>query len=608
MKKVDTGGQGGRGPMFSLQFEPFTTAISTAFWAALSSKKLDEFGLQQKDIPILGSFLLGHRVGGEPVAPKLFLDETSFDVDRMFEKLNLKGMLRLFNTIDEYKQFDKMAWLSSVDLTEYGFFMIAFADLKKYRYHYHVCYPSAFSLSLPVQVKTIEDAGLYINLSAGETFRVHGETLVVRDASCRANVVNWNVRRLLLLNPEAKFLYCVRQNPQDSVTFEVIGRPSMSSMDLHRSGWERNAEGKIAGRLVDLSSSMDPLRLAEEAASLNLKLIKWRLLPTLDLAKMERTTCLLIGAGTLGCNVTRCLLAWGVRRISLVDNGRVSYSNPVRQSLFTHEDCLDGGRAKAETAAMRAKEICPYADITGESIAIPMPGHVIDNEEEFASACHRLEDLVKSHDVIFLLTDSRESRWMPALLGAALDKLVITVALGFDSFVAMRHGAKTSSIGCYFCHDVNSPSDTLSGRTLDQQCTVTRPGLSYMASATAVELMASILQHPLGKEAQPSAAISPAQQIPTGSSLLGLVPHQIRGFAPHFQNLLLSGERFSCCPACSTAVVNAYKEQPEEFLRRAIAEPDYLDQVSGLATLRKDEAIKVEAFLEDLQSEDEDDF
>jgi hypothetical protein len=48
--------------------------------------------------------------------------------------------------------------------------------------------------------------------------------------------------------------------------------------------------------------------LAEQAVDLNLKLMRWRIMPELDLDKVSSTRCLLLGAGTLGCYVARALM------------------------------------------------------------------------------------------------------------------------------------------------------------------------------------------------------------------------------------------------------------------------------------------------------------
>lgn len=84
-------------------------------------------------------------------------------------------------------------------------------------------------------------------------------------------------------------------------------------------GWERSAAGALGPRVAALGAALDPVQLAGAAVDLNLQLMRWRLLPSLDLPRLTATRCLLLGAGTLGCAVARTLLAWGVRNITLVD-------------------------------------------------------------------------------------------------------------------------------------------------------------------------------------------------------------------------------------------------------------------------------------------------
>ena len=55
-------------------------------------------------------------------------------------------------------------------------------------------------------------------------------------------------------------------------------------------------------------SNVVDFRLADQAVDLNLKLMRWRILPELDLEKVSQMKCLLLGAGTLGCYVARVLM------------------------------------------------------------------------------------------------------------------------------------------------------------------------------------------------------------------------------------------------------------------------------------------------------------
>jgi ubiquitin-like modifier-activating enzyme ATG7 len=361
-------------------------------------------------------------------------------------------------------------------------------------------------------------------------------------------------------------------------------------------GWERDNLNKLTSRTVDLAEYMDPTRLADQAVDLNLKLIKWRIAPGIDLDVVKNTKCLLLGAGTLGSYVSRNLMGWGVRKITFVDNATVSFSNPVRQPLFDFKDCLNGGVQKAHRAADMLQEIYPGVDAQGHVMNVPMAGHPILDEKKVKAEFDALKKLIDEHDAIFLLLDSRESRWLPTLMGKAAGKIVMNAALGFDTFVVMRHGLKArgeseKEMGCYFCNDVVAPADSLKDATLDQQCTVTRPGIAPIASALLVELLVSILQHPLRARAPATTESQSTGLNPSDDTAfihpLGGVPHQIRGFLTSFRNMCIEGRPYDCCSACSDGIVQRYNEEGWDFVKRAINENGWVEEISGLKEVQR---------------------
>lgn len=76
-----------------------------------------------------------------------------------------------------------------------------------------------------------------------------------------------------------------------------------------------------------------------------------------------------------------------------------------------------------------------------------MPGHIVKGAEaveECKATISKLEQLIAEHDVVFLLLDSREARWLPTVIATAQSKvrsvsLYIGDSRGLTHFRAACH-------------------------------------------------------------------------------------------------------------------------------------------------------------------------
>ncbi|CAH2267274.1 jg14741 [Pararge aegeria aegeria] len=590
-----------------IQYVPFTSFVNPSFWHSFTDIKFNVDKLSENTKQIYGRFSYANDIG-----PVFEVDGTAFNKQPEAELmyLSIRGTLMNKNTIDDFKSIDKASLLNSIGeiiwhnsiITRLwmcnpscllNFFILSFADLKKYHYYYWFAFPTPSQPTVFLkeksksiltefnesEIRTISQNYQLLHHSQRCFFVIRKENETVKvetlsnifnrtDNTCNLDISSvyfaftdpsnngnpgWPLRIFLaaLLEYSAIFhgsvikVIGIRSSKevgcQSSQIFNVMLPENVQCLQkLGWVGWERNDRGNFGPKLSDMSASMSPKKLAAESADLNIKLMQWRLVPDLNIEIMKNTKCLLIGAGTLGCQVARNLLAWGFRHIHFVDKGKVSYSNPTRQVLYTYHDCRDGGKNKVDAAA---------------------------------------ESLLSIHP----------------------DVIVINSALGFDSYLVMRHGIWSPNpesttihstyvpgdqVGCYFCNDVTAPGNSQKDRTLDQQCTVTRPGVAAIAGALAVELLASLLQHKLGVRAPAPYNISDEMIDPEFEGVLGPVPHSIRGFLHSYQTVVPTYRKFKQCIACSEVVIDNYRKEGINFLLNVFNSGTYLEEVTGLTELQ----------------------
>jgi len=591
--------------------------VGASFWLSLYDKLVKEW--QSSTCP------RGTRVSCPHDSATDTFDVVCVKCDE--EEDGTSALLYMVESLEAFKQMDKNELLGSIsaslweamcssgdhDQLQPPCILLCYADIKQYRFIYWFgC--SSFLPTAPLSsLSVLEwDSEVYAALTAGQDSQpghslrnlgtldggkvramdIFDDLPLFAAAATTHNstlpVLSWrmrNVLALICLHEEANTTVeiFVRRNPGKGPSLVLsLEVPPQSAFARWPSvptciGWQLNDKGVAAARRIDLAQILDPDVLSARANSLNLQLMKWRQWPSLDLEAIKSCRVLILGSGTLGCAVARVLAGWGFQSMTLVDNGRVSYSNPSRQCLFEQADAAQGGRFKAEAAAAALRRLAPESVMQARGVvtSIPMPGHGCASDEALQRDVEQLEALISEADAVFSVLDSRESRWLPTLLCSKLNKLHITAALGFASFLVMRSSCPADDeqgLACYFCNDVAGVGNSTKDRTIDQLCTVSRPGNSFVCAGLAVELLVACLQSTRSTNGHSAAP----------------PPHIIRGNLGSFSQTLHCTRPFDRCVCCSPpllACTHGTAKEQFELIKNAVNDVEggvFLTSLSGI--------------------------
>ena len=448
--------------------------LTLGFYTEYQNKILNEYKYENAIKPVYCYY--------EPKEGNSFLrfEEFSFDPSKnpqVTGKLfSIEGLLVHYSTQDSFQKLDNLETVYDClkkNKQKYQFILFIYGDLKTFlfKFKFVLLHNKGVEYKISAIKKEIgEDLQKKLNEIAeknkdkiNEEFAhlLSEDTILLYDINSELNTIPILIKNAVYNFGSDKITNVILlKNIENNLTFKnslylTLQNVSILAIEKELESIQLSIKD-VEVNSVDLKSMFNPETIAENAVDLNINLMKWRMCPYLNTDIIRQHKYLLIGAGTLGCHVSRALLGWGARHITFIDNGKVSYSNPVRQSLYTFEDSKNvGNNSKAILAAEKLKKIFPMVDAKGFNITIPLPGRTLIDEkakEEYFKNLEILENQIKDCDIMFLLTDSRESRWYPTVIAKAYNKLVITAAIGFDSYLVMRHGNNENKLGCYFCN------------------------------------------------------------------------------------------------------------------------------------------------------------
>ena len=157
-------------------------------------------------------------------------------------------------------------------------------------------------------------------------------------------------------------------------------------------------------------------------------------LQTINLKKV-----LLIGAGGVGCEVLKNLVASGFRLITVIDMDTIELSNLNRQFLFTRADI---GKYKTEVACRAVLDMYPC--FREDCVITPLIVNVLDLKCDF----------FQNHDIIISALDNLEARQHVNKCAVMVNRPVIeSGTAGFQGQV----GVWTPGKECYDCRHHSPP-------------------------------------------------------------------------------------------------------------------------------------------------------